>query len=942
MSEPSEPSGRRPHKDKRATKTATPPPDSASDDSGDDDGERRYVRLSARGWPSSPIIERSTLLLANRKEERENLRYRPTLFLSALGVTLLLAAGMAFWQRARLEPLWSAVLANPEQAALAHLSLLVLLVGLPLGAGIALYALGWQCLRLLRITRYLGAFRRALRRHLATYAPLYRLGVMPTGVRFTPTGQPSAQLEEPCERLLRRASRAVLLGEAGAGKTTALYAYAARLAQRRSILPIFFGFAPLPVIISLPGYARTSPDERGLRLSYIVSQVRRFSTAGLASQTERLLRRGRIVLLCDGFDDIPELDRPSVSDSLAALAPPNFGRARMIIACQLATYLSQPDDLGKLRQFDRLVLAPLHHDDMLLALRQQRLPKRPKGEQSAGPTDPEAYLREAQSHLIDQSLMLPALFTALLATRAAGRPMPYGRGKLLYLYARELCERAAQTDDELSAPEVAHSLGALAASLQGAQRSCLPLGTLGGLGDQVANWLEAHEPLSPTDASLREPPTFTVPALESHCKAALRVGILKRQFDGLTLGFAHPLLQEAFAAMWFSLQDDGLGRLNPELLREQWVFPTLLWAGAKDDAADLAQRLFRFANSPISIAPRLGLANPMDVYPLALALALVAVIEGATPQLVRLNAQGATHRTAFALPQQHLRDLLDKTLIYAAKPEGQTRMAHALQTVERAAGPELVTHIVTLIHLSALDRLLRAQVITLLGLISSEPSLATLMDLLSETDPTLRQAVNQSLAYAGAAALAPLQMRLRDPKELVRSRAAEALTYMSETTPDTADAALAAARLGLTSGDARQRRTAAETLGSLRALEALDALIERLDDGESAVRVAAARALGQIGGKRARAALRKRSDSSDVTLRVAIAQALGASPDPLSTPTLLRLLEDADPRVRVAAAIALGMLGDERAVGPLREHRDDPDPWAQNAAISALRRLGRG
>src|SRR5579862_3011922 len=156
VSEPSEPSGRRPHKDKRATKTATPPPDSASDDSGDDDGERRYVRLSARGWPSSPIIERSTLLLANRKEERENLRYRPTLFLSALGVTLLLAAGMAFWQRARLEPLWSAVLANPEQAALAHLSLLVLLVGLPLGAGIALYALGWQCLRLLRITRYLG------------------------------------------------------------------------------------------------------------------------------------------------------------------------------------------------------------------------------------------------------------------------------------------------------------------------------------------------------------------------------------------------------------------------------------------------------------------------------------------------------------------------------------------------------------------------------------------------------------------------------------------------------------------------------------------------------------------------------------------------------------------------------------------------------------------
>ncbi|HUY79598.1 MAG TPA: HEAT repeat domain-containing protein, partial [Ktedonobacterales bacterium] len=284
----------------------------------------------------------------------------------------------------------------------------------------------------------------------------------------------------------------------------------------------------------------------------------------------------------------------------------------------------------------------------------------------------------------------------------------------------------------------------------------------------------------------------------------------------------------------------------------------------------------------------------------------------------------------------------DQALIYCAAPDAQARLARALQGVEYDAGPELVAYIIRLIRLAPLDRLLRAQLITLLGLLSSETALAALMDLLAETDPTLRQAVNQSMAYAGAAALAPLQLRLRDRRELIRTRAAEALTYISETTPDTADAALAAARMGLNSADPRQRAAAAATLGSLRASEALDALIASLGDGERAVRVAAARALGQIGGQRARAALRKHGVHTDAALRIAVAQALGNSPDPLSTPILLQLLEDSEPRVRAAAAMALGTLGDERAVGPLREHVADADPWAQNAAISALRRLGRG
>lgn len=878
-----------------------------------------------------------------------NTRHRPLLLLLALGAGLLTALGVGYWRRGELTPLLSALHAQPGAAAQANAPLLALLVGAPLGVAIALYVLGWQGLRLLRIAIYMRALGRVVRRHLATYAPLYALGVIPTGVRFTPTGQPVTQAEEPVERLLARTPRAMLLGEAGAGKTTALYAYAAALTRRRDILSIFLGRAPLPILLSLPGYAQTPADANGLRVDAITSQVRRLSTPGLAALTPDLLRKGRAILLCDGFEEVPENDRPPISASLAALAAKPFGAARMIVACQLTTYLTQPDDLGKLRLFERIVLAPLHQDDMAQALRRQRLPKRARsaaGGVSAAPAAPEAYLDEARHHLLDLSLTLPAIFAALLAARANARAIPYGRARLLYITARDLCERAANLsadgDTGMAAPDIARTLGALAASLQGARRACLPLNGGGGLGEQIANWLERYPPLAPTDLNFAETPTFDPRIAEAHAKAALRVGALKRQADGLTIAFAHPLLQEAFAALWLSMQDDGLGRLNPELLRSHWVQPTLLWAGAKDDAADLAQRLFRFANSPDSMAPRFGLNDRQEVFPAALALALAAVIEGATPQLTRLAATGATQRSAFALPQQHLRDLLDQALIYCAAPDAQARLARALQGVEHDAGAELVAYIIRLIRLAPLDRLLRAQLITLLGLLSSETALAALMDLLAETDPTLRQAVNQSMAYAGAAALAPLQLRLRDRRELIRTRAAEALTYISETTPDTADAALAAARIGLNSADPRQRAAAAATLGSLRASEALDALIASLGDGASAVRVAAARALGQIGGQRARAALRKYGAQSDMALRIAVAQALANSPDPLSTPILLQLLEDAEPRVRTAAAMALGTLGDERAVGPLREHVADPDPWAQNAAISALRRLGRG
>ncbi|MEO7001356.1 MAG: HEAT repeat domain-containing protein [Ktedonobacterales bacterium] len=883
---------------------------------------------------------------------RSGRTYGITILLLATLGGLLAELGVVLVAGIQVGPLWAEAQTNPQAAWQAHPTEIGAVIGIPLVSALLVALLVWQAIRLVRLAIYTATLRRYLRRQLESYAPLYGLGVLPVGQRTTPQGRPVSTQVETTTHLFTATQRAMLLGEAGAGKTTALHAYGYHLVRRRALLPVFLGWAPLPVMVSLPGVgatltplkahaddADTTPEAllnayREASLSYIRARVKQFGTAGLANAAPRLVRRGKIVLLCDGLDETPDDRREVVSLSLATLAAKPYQRSRIVAACQINTYLTEPRDFNRLRQFDRILLNALRPDDMTQALR--RLPL-PKGMKRA---DLGAIRHIGEDHLLDPSLTLPAVFAALLRVQVDDDVIPYGRGKLLRAYAQNLCARAA--GDSANPRQIALSLGALAASLLDARRFTLPLTPGVTLGVAVAEWLTLHPPIQPTDMSLATPLVFNANALGVQCRAALQAGVLRRSPDGLTISFAHGLLQEAFAAFWLSLRDDGLGRLNTELLRPHWIAPLLLWGGAKDDAADLAQRLFRFANSPDSVATRSGIINRQDVYPTALALALATLLEGVAPQIARLIAQNATRSSAFNLAQQHLRDLLDTALVYSVLPDQQRRLARTLQDVERDAGPEFVTHLTYLISLNTLDRLLRAQLITLLGLISTEAALQELVSMLGETDPTIRQAVNQGFAYAGAAATALLQAQLRSPNEYIRARATEALSRLSIETPDTSEATFDTAMHSLRSANPRLRASAAETLGSLRNADAASAVIALLDDSTSIVREAAARALGQIGGVRAREALRSFAGSADPALRIAIAQGLGVTPDPLSTLVALRLLTDTDPRVRAAAATTLGLLGDGRAVGPLRERCADADPFVQNAAISALRRLGVG
>lgn len=851
--------------------------------------------------------------------------YRGSLSLLATLVMLLTFLCVAFLERSTVEPVLRRLAAAPGQLSSANVVVLAQLLVVPVLCAVTAYIVAAQVIHLLRLTIY----RRALHRHsggwLHTYAPLWAAGIRLTGARYSATGKSARGREEPLDSLATGERSILLLGVEGAGKTETLHVLAYELTRRRALIPLYLRRLPLPILVHSATLTDDALDSQAGFIQHLQRQARLFGTKGLAARLPRMLRRGRVVLLCDGLDELAAPNRKRMGEIVARLLAALTGHTTIIMTCGLRTYEEEPRSLAPLETLDQVLADDVKTDTAIEALR-----RRPA---SSGTRRPQAS--ELQSALDEYHLSAgvrsPATLAALMCIPVGTDGWPHGRGELYREYARALCA----TDDVATANRHALILGALAVSLRRASIRTLWIPASRSLGRVVVDWLDEALPLTPTE--LRSEPLLIASPEEAEraCQLALTRGVLLRTADGAGLAFANTMLEAAFAAWWLDLMDDGLGRVNAELLQPQWTVPVVLWVGAQRAPADLASRLYRLIDTPESVAARAGLPAREAARVGTLALTLAAACEGLAGMLARVLATPAEAHQAFDVAQQHLRDLLDEAQRLIQDPDDEGRLGIALADVERRSGPEFVASILFLMRLPQLNRLARAQLVVLLGLIASPVAIDRLVELLDEPDAVLRQAVNQAVVLAGAACVEPLQAALRDPRERVRSRAEETLALLG-------DGAIDAALQGLASANAMQRASSARMLGTLRSVRATDALVRHLDDGESVVRVATARALGQIASAQALVALEQHSASPDAVLRAAVAQALGAGHDPESLPALLRLLGDTDGAVRAAAANALGVLGDERAVVPLQERRDDPDLWAQNAVVFALKRLGKG
>ncbi len=183
-------------------------------------------------------------------------------------------------------------------------------------------------------------------------------------------------------------------------------------------------------------------------------------------------------------------------------------------------------------------------------------------------------------------------------------------------------------------------------------------------------------------------------------------------------------------------------------------------------------------------------------------------------------------------------------------------------------------------------------------------------------------------------AIVPLLRLLNDPEPSVRLVAVEAIGAVRD--PGTLKFLLE--RLGKEAPHAKWR-VARAIVGFGE--EAVDELLEILQDPDSPSHAHAASLLGEIRSQRARTALENLSrHSKEVSSRVAALTGLGRLGDPRSLPIVLLSLESQNSEERKSAAEALGRLGDANAVQALSGSLADNDWWVRVKAAEALALLG--
>jgi HEAT repeat protein len=800
---------------------------------------------------------------------------------------------------------------------------------------LAIFGIAYQLLRLTLLIfgwrRYLGRLTRELEARVPVRAPLAILSYIPS-VRSARAGSSSVSQREPLSHALAIYPRLILTGDDGSGKTVALWRHALDIARGASIRRIIGGKQVVPIIVPLVAYAQAEPASDGLRVNYLANILRQYKAHMLAVQLPMLLRRGRVTILFDGLDEVPEGQMKTIVRELNQGLRQKYRNTRVVLTCRAAPLNEMAGYLPLLKHLPHATLLPIEPDEIRQIIRRAgRMNK-------LGTASAEIVLGEMDQHALWAIYSRPATLAMLIDLVSAGQPIPHVRAHLLKEYSALLFARAGIADDRLIRTQ--HALGYLAlgyrltgiTEIGGAQAWNERDAVKGLLADSTVTLVRT---LGTNTRPLEYNEEQIVEAVDLGCMA----GVLERRNVDVGLRFRHTLLQYIAAADYLDANDSGLGRISPTLLRSEWTETVILWGGLTRDPVGLAERMTRLAKTGAGAAATALLGNLAQGEPMALALALTMGVIGLTPSAT--NIGGNVPKKQHDINEHAVRDLFDHVLRYGendtdADRERRRSLTKALRICENASAGELTPSLARLVRTQGVNRLLRAQAVQVLGLLASPASLSELTNMLLETDTIVRESLQRGFHLAGEEAVEPLLRLLATypATETIHRRALDALIAVD-------GPAIPVVLDQIHKGDATARAVAAETLGALHDRRALEPLLAALKETDPQLRMTAARALGRLGDLKAQPALLSLLQSPSDELRIAAAEALGLLRSEKALKPLLKLLEDRQPKVRAAAAEALGHIGDSRALEPLRRHLSDRDAWAQAAAATALRALGQ-
>ncbi|NES22333.1 MAG: hypothetical protein F6K41_26280 [Symploca sp. SIO3E6] len=233
------------------------------------------------------------------------------------------------------------------------------------------------------------------------------------------------------------------------------------------------------------------------------------------------------------------------------------------------------------------------------------------------------------------------------------------------------------------------------------------------------------------------------------------------------------------------------------------------------------------------------------------------------------------------------------------------------------------------------DSRVRRNAANSLGEIGSDTAVPELIQALEDSDSDVRRNAADSLGEIGSdIAIAALIQALEDSNSKVRWRVAEALVKIGS------DAAIAALIQALGVSNSKVRRRVAEALGEIGSDTAVPELIQALEDSDYEVRWRVAEALVKIGSDAAVPELIQALEDSDYEVRRRAADALGKTSSNVAIPALIQALGDSDYEVRRRAADALGEIGSDAAVPALIQSLEHSDYEVCRRAACALGEIG--
>jgi HEAT repeat protein len=740
---------------------------------------------------------------------------------------------------------------------------------------------------------------------------------------------------------LLKESRAVVLGDPGAGKTTMLRYVAYQVAsgilnpeEGRAGMPALPLALPAEIADCLPVYVRIGLYAQHL-LSHPDATIAEFSPKQNAQLplTEELLRhemeRGKVLFLLDGLDEIVETaQRQDVARRVDEFAR-NHPQCPVIVTSRIVGY--RESQLGS--AFGPFTIRPFDDREVRRFVEDWY-----RALEMPGQADSLVNSIEA-SDSIRKLASNPLLLTVIALIHLRNVKLPNRRVELYQKAAETLVDnwmtaRRVVPDDWDSEETLHDLLPAIAWTLH--QQTSGGLIAQDDLHALLVQTMRERNPRLTEDEAHRRAAQFRRNVAEFS-------GIfLERGLDeagrGL-YGFLHLTFEEYFAAV--RLKDkwkrEGFKTLKPLLHHPRWNEVILLAAGTMDqfDASRFVETILGARSQYESILHRdlllaaRVLADDVRVDP-PLRQQVVANLANlyfadSTPGALAEDIRKTFAGLAGSLAHEDVEDvLLNRSS--DNEPSLRSAAASALGALgERAAGEEVIEKLFGL--LADTDESVRSAAADALGALgeraASEAVIEKLLALLSDTDGDVRSAVAIALGAIGE----------RAASEAVIEKL---LALLSDTDGDV-------------------RSAAARALGSLGERAASEAVIEKLlallSDTEWSVQSVAAVALGAIGKWAASEGVIKKLlgllADTEWSVRDAAAIALGVMGERAASEgvieKLLGLLADPESSVRDAVARALGSLGERAAsegvIEKLLGLLADPEWSVRDAAASALGKL---